>query len=268
MALPGVKFETECFNHLQTVYGSACTLEHFGKSNATLSDIKVTTGHSSFFIEVKDTKAQAGQFVLQPDCEERRFIFSPANQTKANQYTDAMIEHMNADFESFLNAGTKGQALNLDSRIFTLWIMHYYQSKGVRFFMSKSSRSQGGQYVILPLERFGHYFDVTAKFRIKRSGSSSPSPGAMEHVIDVLTRQYGITDPVITGKKLFVTADPSVSKQHFRTGGTEYRIAPKTETRFEIRKLSDTYNSNVIFSTSLKASQDPADLTLFEQALI
>jgi len=262
MALPGVKFEIECFNYLQATYGAICKPEHFGKSNSTLSDIKVTAGCSSFFIEVKAAKAQAGQFVLLPDYNDRKFIFSPANQTEANEYTTAMTDHMNAGFELFINAGTRGQALALDSHIYSLWIMDYYRSKGVRFFMSKKNH-----YIILPLDRFEHYFDVTAKFRMKRSGSSEPSPGSMEQIVDVLKSQYGATDPVITGKKLFVRGDSAISKQHFKIGQAEYRISPKTENQFEIRKLSDTYNSNVIFSTSLKAPQDPADLQLFEQAI-
>ena len=45
---------------------------------------------------------------------------------------------MNNNFNLFINAGTKGEEINLKSKIFSNWIIEYYKSKNTKFFITNS----------------------------------------------------------------------------------------------------------------------------------
>lgn len=51
---------------------------------------------------------------------------------------------MNNNFNLFINAGTKGEEINLKSKIFSNWIIEYYKSKNTKFFITNS-------FIILPI---------------------------------------------------------------------------------------------------------------------
>lgn len=74
---------------------------------------------------------------------------------------------MNNLFDEYLEAGTKGKEIVFDNcnNVFSTWIIDYYKNKGVKYFITNN-------YIILPIERFSDYFNVSAKYRVKRSGSS------------------------------------------------------------------------------------------------
>lgn len=256
------QFEDNCFNFLKKSYGSKCNLESLGKSDSTQPDIKIETPKSSFYAEVKKPNAQSGQFVLLPDEDEQKFIFSPRNKTAPNDFTDIITDYMNNDFNRFNSAGTAGQSLDIDINIFSQWIVNYYQSKGVKYFITK-----GSNYIIFPISEFDKYFDITAKYRIKRSGSSEPSIKYRLDVVNILKSKYGVLDTSVNGKKLYATGANSLSKVRFIMGDYEYYLAPKDGGLYEVRQLSNTYNMNVIFSIALKKGQDPSDLAVFESEM-
>ena len=84
---------------------------------------------------------------------------------------------MNSDFELYTNAGTRGENIIFDSsdKVFADWVIKIYKDKNVKFFITNN-------YTILPVEKFGEFFNVTAKFRIKRSGSCSVNRYRLEDV--------------------------------------------------------------------------------------
>lgn len=253
-------FEIECTNYLNNYYGAYAKFVHQGGANSTIPDILVKTNDSkAFYIEVKLPQAQSGQFVLIPDNSSKKFIFSPRNKTEANEFTEIITEHMNNDFDRFNNAGTAGRNLDINKNIFGQWIVNYFKSKGVKYFITKDT-----DYIIFPTPQFGFYFDITATYRIKRSGSSEPSKKYQPMVVAQLQSEYEINNTVAKDKKLFVTGNSSLDKVRFIKGNYEYYLAPKGEDLYEVRQLSNTYNMNVIFSIILKKEQDPSDLKIFE----
>ncbi len=258
-----MQFESDCFDYLNHNYGGKCGFKAMGKADSTIPDILVSTSKNEFYIEVKEANAQSGQFVLLPDMDGKRFVFSPRNKTAENEFTSIITNYMNDDFERFNAAGTAGQGLDIDANIFYSWIEDYYASKGVRYFITK-----GHNYIIFPVSKFHNYFDVTAKYRIKRSGSSEPSVKYREGVLQILKNRYGVDDYEIKGKKLFVYGNRDMDKIRFILGDYEYYLAEKDSGKFEVRQLSNTYNMNVIFSISLKAPQNHEDLRRFENDLI
>jgi DNA (cytosine-5)-methyltransferase 1 len=262
MAATWQQFEDDCLDFLTKSYGSRCKLSALGKSDSTQPDIKIQTHNSTFYVEVKEPNAQSGQFVLIPDENKKKFIFSPRNKTEPNEFTDIITSYMNTDFERFNEAGTAGQSLNIDQRVFSRWITNYYKTKGVKYFITKNT-----SYIIFPISKFETYFDITATYRIKRSGSSEPSKKYQNSVITILKTEYGVSDVIYIEKKLFVKGNHALSKVRFTMGNYEYYLAPTPGDMYEVRQLSNTYNMNVIFSIKLKKNQDASDLKAFESEM-
>lgn len=245
------KFETECVEYLNRTFGAYASFEGKGGSDSTVSDIKVsqlaTNPGKQFYIEAKHCPAQCGQFVLLPNLRTRTFEYSRLNATKINPYSMAIIEYMNGFFEEYKEAGTAGKDINIENgpAIFASWIIQAYKDKGAKLIITNNK-------VILPVESFSRYFNVTATYRIKRSGSSSVGRGRMKVVSDYLKKNYPITSILSDKDKLFVTSDRYLHNRRFIIDGTEYMISMR-DNRYEIRRLSNTFNANVIFSIDLKS---------------
>lgn len=267
---PGEQFELDSLEYLRKNYGKeGIVFIHHNTADSTRSDIEVIiNGCSKFYIEAKDTVAQSGQFVLLPDDTSRRFLFSPRNKSLPNEMTELMIAYINEDYKRFNAAGTAGESLNIDHRIFTQWIIDHYREKRVKYIISKRNKM-----LICPIEKFGEYFEVSANFRIKQSGSTEPSGKYVDDVILALKKQFNITDvykhTVNRKTKLFVNGPASLSKMRFDSGNYTYYLSPQAEIgHFEVKQLSNTRNKNVIFTINVKQEQMASDLEQFKSELL
>lgn len=258
---PGEAFETKCYEYLKHFYrAKSSEFYHEGGMDSTKSDIAVIKdGKINFFIEAKDSLAQSGQFVLIPDKATETFIFSPRNHSKPNEMTKIIIEYMNRSFHKFNNAGTAGEALNIDTSIFSQWIIEHYKEKNVKYVISYAQ-----DYVIFPIRKFNRYFDISATYRIKKSGSTEPAKKDIEIVKRAIKNIYPSTTFVNEDKKLFAKITTSLSVNRFDLGKYTYYFSKQSPNVFEIRKLSNTYNMNVIFSIELIKEQEAVDLEEFE----
>ena len=62
------EFEIQCTEYLNQKFGAYANFIHQGGANSTVSDILVHTNTgNSFYMDVKHSPAQCGQFVLLPD---------------------------------------------------------------------------------------------------------------------------------------------------------------------------------------------------------
>jgi hypothetical protein len=157
---------------------------------------------------------------------------------------------MNCLFDEYKNAGVRGKKIDIENgaEIFVKWIIQVYRNKGVRFFITNN-------YNIVPIGDFGTYFDVTASYRVKRSGSSKVPKKNMKSVIDyVVDSKFDIFEHNEKGKKLYVKSKQALNKVKFSLNGLEYMFSGVAD-EFEIRKLSNTNNANVIFSVKYKNKQ-------------
>ena len=257
---PGEAFEIRCYNYLTKYYGSKnSTFYHEGGMDSTKSDIAVLkNGTIDYYIEVKDSNAQSGQFVLSPNITTQTFVFSPRNRSQPNELTQIMIDYMNNNFTLFNNAGTAGQVLNINSSIFSNWIIDHYMKKNVKYIMSCKN-----SFVIFPIQKFASYFDIVAKYRIKKSGSTEPAQKDHPYVIAAVKSSYPSASFSTDGKKLFATISGVLSNDRFTLGNYTYYLSKRSDNLYEIRKLSNTYGMNVIFEIKLKKSQDLDDLNDF-----
>ncbi len=239
-----IEFEMECTNYLNNRFGAYAHFIHQGGTDSTVPDILVKTKRGdSFYIDAKHSPAQCGQFVLLPDISSRTFEYSKQNANTINVYAKKIMEHMNKQFDEFREAGTAGKDIIMEnaSSIFSAWIVQTYKEKGAKFFITNN-------HTILPVERFREYFDVTAKYRIKRSGSGNVGKSRLTLVLnDIQSHDYAITNSRMEGAKLFITSTKNLHNLRFILREYEYMFSQRG-TEYEIRKLSNTYNANVIFS--------------------
>lgn len=251
-------FEMDCTNFLIKNFGEHAKFTHQGRSNSTVPDIKVETNkNKQFYIEAKHSPAQCGQFVLLPNIETRKFEYSRLNSTDLNEFSEIIINHMNNNFEDFKEAGTAGKNIEFDNcqTVFNSWIIKTYKDKGVKFIITNNN-------VILPIEEFANYFNVSAKYRIKRSGSNSVGNRNIAKVVEYLKSTFPNLEINTTYDKVFVNSNEDLHNKRFVIGRNEFLIS-RRESRFEIRKLSNTFNANVIFSIELKTNKEGMSIADF-----
>lgn len=257
------QFEIDCTNFLNEQCGEYAKFTHQGRSDSTVPDIKVETKkNKQFYIEAKHSPAQCGQFVLLPNVETRQFEYSRLNSTEINEFSQVIIDHMNNNFEEFKEAGTAGKNIDFDNcqNVFNSWIIKTYKDKGVKFFIINNN-------VILPIEEFAEYFNVSAKYRTKRSGSSSVGRGNIDKVTEYLKSTFSNIELKTTYDKIFIDSNEDLHNKRFVIGRNEFMIS-KRENNFEVRKLSNTFNANVIFSIELKTNKEGISIADFIFVLV
>lgn len=241
-------FELECTDYLNDAFGDYAAFYHEGGADSTVPDIRVKTNTNRvFYIDAKHCPAQCGQFVLLPNILTRTFEYSSLNANRINAHAIEIIEFMNRDFDEFRDAGTTGKEINMQngSQIFADWIIQIYKEKGARLFITND-------FTIIDIDDFSEYFNVSAKYRIKRSGSSSVGRSRLSVISSLLKNEFrSISSTRTQGDKLFVTSSVDLHNTRFIYEGNEYMISARGS-EYEIRKLSNTYNANVIFSIYLK----------------
>lgn len=242
-------FELNCTSFLNNNFNKYATFIHEGGSNSTKPDIlvKTKTGNN-FYIETKQGKAQCGQFVLFPNNISKTFEYSPINKTLINPYSLKIIEYMNFNFDKFKNPTSKGESILIENsqHIFSSWIIEFYKQKNVKFFITDNN-------IIFPIQNLSNYFNITAKYRIKKSGSSDVPKKSVDSILNYLeSNKYNISSSKFLNKKLLISSDNNLNKVTFNIDNIKYMFSQKkSTTEYTIKKLSNTKNANVIFSITL-----------------
>lgn len=260
---PWEEIEIKCYEHLLKTYeGENCKFCRQGGVDSTRSDIAVLKeGKIDFFIEVKSPLAQSGQFVVIPRDDTESFIFSSKNHSQPNQWTNKMIEHMNQSFWKFKNAGTTGVSLDMNPSIFSQWIVNYYEEQNIKYIMTLDGKDN---YIIFPTRKLANYFDISAKYRIKKSGSRQPAKKDIERIKQEIKNLYPSVIFISEDNGLFMKTTKPIKNPTFTLDKYTYYLSSQSEDIYEVRRLSNTRNGNVIFSISLTQEQDPCDLLEFE----
>lgn len=236
-------FEIACVNYLRENFGDVAEFEECGGSDSTTPDILVKCAKGPrFYIEVKKSPAQSGQFVLLPNNERKVFEYSTQNNSKVNTFSQLTISHMNNDFDAYREAGTKGKAIPITAGddVFSKWIKEYYGNKGVKFFITNN-------FNIIPIGNIERYFDIKATYRVKKSGSSAVGERNIIEIISFIKSNYSNVRISRDRGKIFATMSADLHNAKFILCGKEYMFSKRGE-EYEIRKLSNTRNANVIFS--------------------
>ena len=107
------KFEQDCVEFLNKTYGMYAKFTHKGGADFCRSGYfgGDTARFFAFYIEVKHSPAQCGQFVLLPDIMTQTFQYSKQNTDSINSSAQMIIEYMNQKFDDYRNAGTAGKEI-------------------------------------------------------------------------------------------------------------------------------------------------------------
>ena len=256
--MPWQEFEIECTNYLNEKYSipDKVNFIHMGAANSTVSDIKVEiNGNSKFFVEVKMNASQCGQFVLIPDLQNKCFIFSERNESVETPVTKKIIALMNKNFENYISGGI----LNMNNALFYEWVIEHYRKLGAKYIITRYE----DEYLIFPIDKFSEYFTIKGVYRIKRSGSRSPSRNQQKQFVEMLTNAKVNFSYEIIDDELIVKSDSLRRGSRFNIDNNTYWLA-EHQLGLRVRILSKTANSNVIFSIFLKKhTQDNSDLSMF-----
>lgn len=244
--------EEECCSYLTNNYGDKFTLE--GLHNSNISDIKVK--NNNFYIEVKSIKSQCGQFVVLE--ENNEFIYSSKNKTFINEYSNYIINYMNNNFYLFTNVTSKPIDIILDTNIFYSWVKNFYKLKNVKYFITKVNSNN---YIIIPIDSIDNYFNISACYRVKKSGSSNITKNNFDEIKLVLNNiDFAFVEK---NEKIFIRTKENINEK-LKGYNYTYQFKLINKDLYEIRRLSNTNNPNVIFSIELiKKEQDENDLNLF-----
>ena len=260
--------EKECLEFFKKNYSSEdFVFEAEGGADSTKSDILLlNNGIPVFYIESKMKQAQCGQFVVYQ--QDDRFVNSTRNRHNSSFSEDMIIDKMNEDFAYYANPGTSGKELKLEKSYYYDWILNYYDDKKVKYFIVEKVVGKNiltsDNFIIFPIQHFHKYFDVSAKYRVKKSGSNSPSKNSLIEIEDTLKRNnLHYSNLHFNSTKLFVQIPARSEKFQMNGINYDYQFNPQNDGYFEIRRLSNTKNANVIFSISLMKAQEQRDLDKF-----
>ena len=231
-------FELECFKYLKKKYPNK-KVEYYGKHNSTVPDIKV----DDIFIECKHCPAQCTQFVLFP--VDNKFMYSLKNKNPKNRFSQNIINYMNANFDSF-SENVKKQAIEYPGceEDFFGCIKEFYKRKNVKYFITNN-------FLIIPLEKINDYFNVSAVYRAKKSGSRKPSKALIDELMVYINSTYKPESVSYNGKSLLINTPNNLDKVKFNFNGFDFMFS-KVGNVYAVRQLSNVNNKNVIFSITLK----------------
>lgn len=253
-------FELDCCKHLNEVFSHLAQFKRNGGSNAYTSDIKVTpvSGADCFYIEAKKLPAQAGQFVLKAVASDRLFEYSSKNHHSLNENSRKIISYMNSNFKEFESAGTAGREIDIKDgqKLYASWIKDYYKSKNVKFIITSD-------YILIPIDALEDFVNIKSVYRVKKSGSSKVGVSNSGTVCRYLNNSgIAINSLVVRDGKVMVDSDVDLHNTRFKLNNQEYMISAR-ELGFEVRRLSNTFNANVIFSLQRKLiGADTANMLL------
>lgn len=263
------EFEIFCLNYLTRIFGNYFSSR--GGSDSTHSDIEYSSERINFAIECKMPHSQSGQFVLIPNEEYKIFDFSKKNKTSRTlDGTEEIITYVNEHFDEFSSPGTKGVDLQMDPSVYERWIKAMYRQKNVEYIMTSINETICDEnIVILPLDRIGEYFDISCKYRVKKSGSSGVGKKKYKDACKML-KQSGIEFAEVDGYQIYMEKK-LINSIHFGAEG-KYKFNLNTcepAFTYRIRVLSNTFNANIIFSLKIKdgVTQDPTVLETFRKLI-
>jgi hypothetical protein len=171
---------------------------------------------------------------------------------------------LNSDFENYASEDCRNHPLPDEyHELYADWIIEYYKSKEVEYFITKNSH----EYIIFPTDAITAYFQIKATYRVKKSGSSNPSNRDFDIIKDYYSQKKSAYKIEKEGKRTIIYNFDS-NDDNINIAENHYYISRDTQSPIgTIRKLSKTYNSNVIFSIRLLGSQREEDLEKFKNSI-
>lgn len=232
------------------------SFEQVGGSDSTLPDIQVYFKDENVFnIEIKMPKSQTSQFVVLDNNE--HFVFSENNKVKSNVYSRKIIEILNENYDFYKTVDQKGMDVPVPIEVVFGWIASTFKSKSSSFI---ATTFKDNEVEVFELNSLKNYFNAKTVYRRKKSGSSSLPKTYDDDLRFILNEENVEYELKRDGKKAYINSNNSyfTDKQRFFSldNNFVYYLSEKSENNYEVRKLSNTNNPNVIFELELKVQNE------------
>lgn len=269
MAMDFIEFENSCAGFLRRKYAeTGCEFIVNGGLDSTLPDIVVMKdGKVVCNIEVKEPNAQCSQFVAFANEDTRSFTYSSRNHPSVpSQASLDILAAMSKNFDKHKVPST--DELGLSKQLYYNRIIDYYANyKKCMFFMTRES-VDSGEFIVFPTIEFSDYFDVTACYRPKKSGSHNPNKKELLELPAMLSaNNLPRYELIKDGKYLNVKFSLDAGERFILEGKSRLqfkRIEPRV---YRVTGLSSTKNANVIFSISPKLPIKKSNWAAFEKII-
>ena len=264
------EFELSCASYLFERYAHyGCHFQVTGGLDSSSPDIVVSrNGKHVCNIEVKEPIAQCSQFVAFPQESTRSFIYSSLNHPAvASDSSNAILSEMAKDFDRYKKPSSK--ELGLDKELYYDRIIDYYSSfKDSKFFMTRES-VDSGNFIIFPTSALRDYFDVTACYRQKKSGSHNPNRNERD-ILPALLKEHniGVTSIIHDGKYTDIIVEADRDERFVLESSTDFQFKRTGEKSYRVTCLGKTNNPNVIFSIRPKLPWKDSDWDSFENTIL
>lgn len=263
------EFEKSCAEFLRAKYSeTGCEFILSGGSNSILPDIVVkNNGKVLCNIEVKEPSAQCSQFVAFVNEETRSFVYSHRNHpSKPSEPSLAILSAMSLNFDK--HKVPSADELGLSKHLYYDRIVDYYSNyKKCEFFMTRES-VDSGEFIIFPTVDFQYYFDATACYRPKKSGSHNPNRRELAELPSMLLENnFPKYELVNDGHYINVKFNIDAEERFILEGNCRLQFKRIEPRLYRVTGLSKTKNANVIFSIRLKSSIKKSDWAAFEKVL-
>lgn len=264
-----IEFENSCARYLQDKYSATgCVFVVNGGTDSKSPDIVVRKeGEVVCNIEVKEPYAQCGQFVAFADEKTRTFTYSERNHpSKPSEASAAILKAMSENFDK--HKVPSSDELGLDKQLYYDRIIDYYANyKKCMFFMTREY-VDSGEFIVFPTGDFQDYFDVTACYRPKKSGSHNPNKKELEVLPSMLVENdHPHYEFIKDGKYLNVKLQADAGERFILEGKRRFQFKRTEPMIYRVTGLSSTNNANVIFSISPKQPVRKSDWEALEKVI-
>lgn len=247
-------FEIAATNFLNNYFkSSGVRFDNDGGTNSTVSDIQLFKDDERIAnIEAKYSPSQAGQIVLLFNND--TFVLSEASKNIENDFTHQIIEYMNQNYQTFKDVGTSGISINIDQGILFNWVKQTYQDKGSNWIIA-STKYQNlleSDLLLVPIMDIDQYFNISATFRRKRSGTAHLPQSRVEEFksqFNNITTNYTLNKD---GKKYKLKTNINIPSL---TISNDYFLSRINQSEYYVKKRSLTNNANVVFSLVLNETK-------------
>jgi len=241
------KFEINTTEYLNKTYGSSSLIfEHEGGFDSNKPDIYVyKNGINIFNIECKFKKSQSSQFVLLEDPSNKIFTFSSKNKSNQN-YAKEITDHVNQNYDYYskkISTKKRNNKLICDQSIINDYVVNNLSKKSSIIITSDFANNFNdirpltiNKIIDIPIN-----YNITGTYRTKQSGTRRANDNEIR-LLNLETKKIN--------NKYFVY-DPNQELNNYQDNNI-FLSKINSEGLRAVRKRSNTHNSNIIFSLTLK----------------
>lgn len=246
--------ETRVGGHFSALVPGCLT--HHGGSNSRKGDFEIgTTGH---YLEIKSPKSQAGQMVLIPDFERKRFDYSPRSLYRLGPHGQSLVDLATAEFDT-ITALAGGENYHLDAaQPLLLAALHEAAvAKKTAFFASLGDDMMP---LVFSRPRLADHIRIRAAVRRKQSGSRPINKGDIPTAVEMFKK---IGQDIQISDRGKITGSSKMDGFSISFGKNVVVFSGLGTNEASARILGTTRNLNLMLVVDVFGVQDPKDLNDF-----